>query len=158
METDLKRWMRVCEETDDSVSRIKDIAEHFRAWMESAGYEEMAEAIGMGKVSKSDYLRFSGFCNVASRKLAHIYQQQGFNATIELWEYHGDDLTYWRTHGAAFYGSRREFKNAKPWEYGESHEIVLIDGNIIVDVTSDQFNPEHPEAVVITKVGDRRYR
>lgn len=39
-------------------------------------------------------------------------------------------------------------------------ERRALDGKIIVDVTSDQFNPESPQAhrVIVTNVGDRHYR
>jgi hypothetical protein len=140
------------------LDQIRQIAEQFRAWMEGEGFEKM-RSYASHRDDAETYRRFEGMCNRASWKLADIYREQGFPAVCRLLEYHGNDLNYWQQRGRAFYNSDEDFEEADPWEYGESHQVVLID-DIIIDVTADQFNPTNPDAhsVVVTKKGDRRYR
>jgi adenylate kinase family enzyme len=146
-------------EEENSESEIRQIAEDFREWMEDKGYEEM-RGHAFDSTKKEAYSKFEGLCNKASRKLAKIYNDKGYNAVSRLITYYGDDLTFWERHGIAFFDNEEDFEEADAWEFGEDHEVVIIDDKIVVDVTSDQFNPENPDdhRVVVVPISDRRYR
>ena len=156
------RLVEALKMNQEAMQRIKKIAEDFRRDMETHGCHWIRPHSDGSRRSpdRKGYRRFEGMCNAASRKLAEIYRQNGFDAVVRHLEYHGDDMAYWEQHGRAFYQSDEDFEDATPWEFGESHEVVVIDNEILVDVTSDQFNPTTPSAhrVVVTTVDDRRYR
>jgi hypothetical protein len=149
--------IQIIEGAAPDLSEIQQIAEAYRSHIEGAGYEELrGHAMGSGAV----YLRFSGLCNAASRKLAEQYRAAGFEATTRLISYQLQDFAYWDQHGRAFYGSDEEFEDAEAFEFGEDHEVVVVDDSIIVDVTADQFHPTNPDKyrVVITEVGKYPYQ
>jgi hypothetical protein len=142
-------------EIDAQLSKIQNIAEEFRDWIEDKGYNQLCT---IEKPTSITYSTFAGMCNKASRMLAEIYKKHGYPAETRFFQYQLSDFEYWETHGRAFYQSDEDFEDGEAFEFGEDHEVVVI-GNIIVDVTSDQFNPSDPSKhrVVVTTTDDRRY-
>jgi hypothetical protein len=86
-------------------------------------------------------------CQDESERLANILVNNGFNA---------------KKYGGYYYGISDQWeppdnKPAKKWK----HYWVVIDNNIIVDVTADQFHPEERKEwsiVIEPKRGNKDYR
>ncbi len=96
-----------------------------------------------------------GACRSASHELAEELRADGFPARAEFGTYHGIGEGY-----PALVASRSgepfddDFDDDGSW----LHWYVVC-GDLIVDVTSDQFHPDEPGAprVVVTDLGDDRY-
>jgi hypothetical protein len=140
----MRNWIDLFESaTPDHVAEINAIATDFRNDIEP-------------RETDRGYYTFFGKCNQYSRELAGILRSRGYDAKSILGHYNVKDQKFIDAHGSAISG----------WDEGdwdefppEDHEYTIVDG-LIVDVTSDQFNPSNPHdhRVVVTTRNDPRYR
>ena len=96
-----------------------------------------------------------GACRSASHELAEELRADGFPARAEFGTYHGIGEGY-----PALVAARSGEPSGDDFEDDGSwlHWYVVC-GELVVDVTSDQFHPDDPNApkVVVTEFGDDRY-
>ena len=127
------------------LAEIEAIAATFRHWMETSGWTQSRQGgeFGIKLKYQGKHDCFSGACQENAAALTKKLRQAGYNARSQTGVYVTDDPIW--------------LANNEPDDW--SHDWVVV-GNVIVDVTADQFHPSNPQKyrVIMTSVNDPRYR